>query len=398
MKMPERPFDNATESERLPADWVSTGILIDRTNPTSAYIEQAMTANGGSLPYSEFMGLSLFGPDGYYSAAHANIRGQFLTCPEASEEFNVSLGQATHKVWEAMGKPDGFQIVEMGAGYGTLAKDMLVWARETQPHFYDALQYTIVEYGDLADRQQRTLSGNSRRLHDRSRASTPEQHKADMQKVRWLRDSAITADFGEVNGVFISNELPDAFAVEVVRVKDGQMQQKHITVENGEWVEVWAQPTHEVLEHANAFDLVVAEGCQEPININAVTWQRNMSRSLKRGAIITIDYGQEGPGNRTQAVRTYPQDPGSEYRLPGRVDITSDVNFAVLRRAAEQGGLGTAFFGTQTSFLYANGYPSLNSLETKLSGLALLGARRVLEDFGDAGKALVLTKDVAVYF
>jgi SAM-dependent MidA family methyltransferase len=378
----------------LLTDQVSTGIFIDRTNPTSARIEQAIAENGGSIPYTEFMGQSLFGSDGYYSAAHARIRGQFVTCPELSEEFNFSLGEATRKVWEGMGKPDNFKVIEMGAGNGTLAKDMLVWARETQPDLYAALRYTIVEYGDFVEKQQQMIGGNSRRLHKRSGASTVEQHNADLQKVRWLRDSAIAVDLGEVGGVFISNELPDTFPVEVIRAKDGRLQQKYITLENDEWVEVWANPVDEVFDYVNSFGLVVAEGCQEPININAVKWQQNLSRSLKKGAIITIDFGQAGPCNAVEATRTFPQQKGSEYNYPGRVDITSDINFRVLRRVAEKSGLQTAFLDTQARFLHANGYPTLEELESKLSGSALYNAKRVLRVFGDACKVLVSTRGI----
>jgi SAM-dependent MidA family methyltransferase len=64
------------------------------------------------------------------------------------------------KVWEAMGRPATFNVVEMGAGNGTLAKDFLVWARENEPEFYDALRYNIVEYGDLIKNQQERISGS----------------------------------------------------------------------------------------------------------------------------------------------------------------------------------------------------------------------------------------------
>lgn len=116
-----------------------TGILVDRSNPTTQRLEQIIHAAGEAIPYSQFMGESLYGEDGYYSAAHAKIRGHFITSPELSEGFNASMGEASRKVWEAMGTPRTFSIVEMGAGNGTMAKDILAWAKQMGERYKDQI-------------------------------------------------------------------------------------------------------------------------------------------------------------------------------------------------------------------------------------------------------------------
>jgi hypothetical protein len=89
-----------------------TGILIDHDNPTAQRLEQAIHEAGGAIPYSQFMGESLFGEDGYYSAGKARIRGHFITSPELSEGFNTSMGEATRKVWDAMGAPKPSRVLQ----------------------------------------------------------------------------------------------------------------------------------------------------------------------------------------------------------------------------------------------------------------------------------------------
>jgi len=386
-------IENFTEQEAA-VTREHTGILIDRENPTAQRLEQAISETGGAIPYSRFMEESLFGADGYYSAGHARIRGHFITSPELSEGFNTSMGEACRKVWQAMDKPGTFSVVEMGAGNGTMAKDILVWARRNHPDFYDALSYTIVEYGDLADKQRTTIGSSSFRSHAGSQASTAEEHALDIQKVTWLRDSAITADFGEFEGVFLSNELPDAFPVEVVRNQNGRLEQKYIGIEEDEWIEVWQSPSADVLNHIAQHGVQLAEGCAEPINLNAAAWQQHLAESLVRGAIITTDYGQFGPNRASKATRTFPEKVGSEYRNPGFTDITADVNFETLQIVAERAGLTAAFACTQAEFLLANGFPPPDELEQHLSGVDLMGAKRMFEGFGSSCQTLMVTKEL----
>jgi len=72
-----------------------------------------------------------------------------VTCPEASELFGASMTTVLVKTWEEMGKPEKFQVVEMGAGYGALAESILKWAKEFNPEFAESIQYTIVEYAPI---------------------------------------------------------------------------------------------------------------------------------------------------------------------------------------------------------------------------------------------------------
>ena len=380
-------------SSNLPQK-IETQISVDRANATACLIEEAINDNGGKIPYSKFMDISVFGPEGYYSSGKARIGRDFMTNPEVSEYFGATVGNSTKKVWEAMGRPEHFDIVEMGAGNGTLAKDMLVWARETDPAFYEALSYTIVEYGDLIEKQQETISGK-RPLRA---PLTAERNAQDLKKIRWVRGSALTVDLHDIEGVIVSNELLDAFPTEIVSKRSGKIRQKYISIENNQWVERWDEPSGEVTAYISDYGIAIDEGKEEPINLLAAQWQKHVDAMVKKGAIITLDYGQDGIGRMSHAVHKYPKrfpDALPEYRSPGNIDITTNVNFAVLKQVAERDGLSVAYNGGQTDYLYASGISEVLDpiMSEARSTKSIKRLCELLDSYGLSGIEWVLEKE-----
>jgi SAM-dependent MidA family methyltransferase len=360
-------------------DLLQTGISIDRSNPTSAFLAQQIQASGGRIPYSVFMETSLFGPAGYYSKGRAEIgRGKdFLTSAVISDLFGQTIGKSAVKVWEAMGRPKKFDFVEMGAGNGALADAFLNWAKAEQADFYNALNYVIVEHGDLIEIQKSKIR--------------------NAEKVQWHQESASELSLTDIEGVFYSNELPDAMPVEIVKKIDGVLKQKFVTLQNEKWVEVWDEPVDDVTAYIRDYDIAIEEEIEEPINLNAVKWQKKVNKALKRGAIITFDYGTNGTvGTEDRATRIfgnpfvvnsvdYP-----EYTSPGEFDITTDVNFAVLAQTAEreEEPLAVAFSGVQQEFLLKNGInelvsPQLEKIRNTRSWKEILGLSRKFEEYRD---------------
>lgn len=338
-----------TEEDYLRLD---TGVKIDRGNKTALVIEEEIKKNGGRIPYSKFMELSLFSPEGYYASGNVKIgyEGDFITSPEASEIYGATLGKTAMRVWEAMGKPEIFRIVEMGAGKGALAYSLLRWTEKLNPEFYKAIRYTVLEYGaGLIPQQQNRLTG--------------------FDNIQWVRGSAYELPFRDVEGIFISNELPDAFPVEVVTLINGQVKQKNVALENDIWVEVWGEPTAEVTDYINKYKIGLHEGIEEPVNLQAVRLQNQLDQALKRGGVITVDYGKNGEvGEReTGALRFYStkvKESTSEdvdeyqrtpYIKPGVVDITASINFRVLEQLAKEDGLQVGFSGLQRDLLLKTG-------------------------------------------
>ena len=97
--------------------------------------------------------------------------------------------------------------------------------------------------------------------------------------------------------------------------------------------------------------------------MNAATWQKNITSTLKKGAVLTIDYGikrQVGERNRV-AVWNFGRGVDSinildSYKHLGEVDITSNIDFEVLENIAIENGLEIAFSDIQLVFLAVNDF------------------------------------------
>ncbi len=77
--------------------------------------------------FDEWMERRLYGPDGFF-ASHGEAggaRGDFVTSPEVGPLFGAVLARALDAWWAELGWPDGFTVVEAGAGRGALAAAIL---------------------------------------------------------------------------------------------------------------------------------------------------------------------------------------------------------------------------------------------------------------------------------
>lgn len=342
-----------------------TGVKLDMDKPLTATLKNMIDKSpDNNIPWSKFMETSLNDPDhGYYSTnVEIGNKGDFLTWPERLPSFGAHVGQSLLKVWKSMNQPDQFQIVEMGAGNGTLADSLLKWAKKEHPEFHQTIQYQIVEQSPtLIERQKAELLGPTEERH----SNTYHKHK----NVTWKQGSAINLselNITGVKGAVISNELPDTFPVERVTSLKGKPVQKYITIENDQWVETWGDLSPEVAKYIEDHQYQIKEGVEEPINLLATTWQQNVCSALEKGAVLTIDYGENNQVGKTDkySVRIYEnrrkykatyQDILAPYKEPGKSDITTDIDFEVLRKIATENGHKVDFSDTQSKFLLRNG-------------------------------------------
>jgi len=299
------------------------------------------------------MEVSLMGPDGYYSRGKVQIdpTKDFTTSSEKML-FAPTMVEVYSKVWEAMGKPETFDFIEMGAGNGSFAARFFSDAKERYPKFYAALHYTIVECGDLIEKQRQMLTT-----------------RGFSEKVRFMRGSVLDLSLENIEGGIFSNELPDTFPVECVKGIQGRAKQKHVGIMNGQWVEIWDTPDPDVQGYLDKYMIPVTEDQEIAVNLNAVSFQQSVARSLKRGASMIVDYTRERQMSDyvgVPAVRVYGMDGNGKritrnsditqmYQRPGCVDITSYINFSVLDQTASESGLTIMCSDPQSVFLQKAG-------------------------------------------
>src|ERR1700746_1163478 len=103
------------------------------------------------MAFDEFMELALYDPeDGFFSSASpARPEGDFVTSPHLSPVFAGLLAVQARDAWDAMGKPDPFTTVDLGAAEVSLARGIET-AAASDERFARALQVVAVERGEIA--------------------------------------------------------------------------------------------------------------------------------------------------------------------------------------------------------------------------------------------------------
>ncbi len=318
-------------------------------NPLEAEIRRRIAVDG-PMPVADYMRLCLTHPEhGYYTANNPiggrasadRSGGDFITAPEVSQMFGEMVGVWVMEVWQALGSPSPFALVEIGPGRGTLMADLLRVSR-AMPGFREAMDLHLVEISPVLAEQQSLALGKMG------------------AKATWLSD---VAGLPDMPTVVIANEVLDALPVNQMVWHDDAWHQRVVglvgnegsqrlgfTVRNGEddrpKAASQSAKTHSldpntVLETAVEAEKLVA----------------SLAERLTRqtGAALFIDYGslQPGFGDTLQAVRNHAYaDPLTD---PGKADLSVHVNFAPLVAIAQNAGCAVPAPVTQGEFLLALG-------------------------------------------
>ena len=357
------------------------------------------------ITFAEYMDIALYHPEyGYYSTKAVNLgkQGDFFTSVHLGGDFGELLAEQFVQMWEILERPKPFTLVEMGAGQGLLAADILNYLQRQYLDFFASLEYVIVEKS-LALRQEQ-----QQRLQD--------------FPLRWCNLEDIPPK--SITGCFFSNELVDALPVHQFTLEAGQLREIYVTTRDSEGsggVEEWGSggveeiseqiffppsppsgspvastrgtrarrwthhpplfpspplPFIEVIGElssekiAEYFDLLgidfaqsgYADGYRSEINLAAVDWLSIVADRLKRGYLLTIDYGY--PANRYYnprrsqgTLQCYYQHRHHDnpYINIGRQDITAHVDFTALEKWGDRSRLQKVGFTQQGLFLMALG-------------------------------------------
>jgi SAM-dependent MidA family methyltransferase len=243
------------------------------------------------------MNISLYGENGFYTnSGKAGRRGgDFITSPEVGPLFGTVIARYLDECWQKLGSPAKFNVVECGAGPGTLARSILA----AKPRCLQALNYVAVE-----------VSTAQRALHPKgveSRETMPDH---------------------PINGVILANELLDNLPFRLF-VFDGTWMEAFVAqTPDGAFVEVLHKPT----DSPAVLPQTAALGSRVPIQDAACAWVSNALSLIERGSLLLFDYCTD----TTAAVaampwrewlRTYKDhERGGHYLLdPGSQDITAQV-------------------------------------------------------------------------
>lgn len=298
----------------------------------------------GPITFAEYMRECLYHPvHGYYSQPEARRFADYYTSVDVHPIFGRLLVRQFAEMWERMGRPAEFWLVEAAAGTGRLANHILEFARGTLAEFYGCLRYFAVDRSVARCEQMATRLASHISL-------------GRCQTVLEI-PTAIPA------GCVFSNELLDALPVHRVLQQDGVLKEIFVVCDGGNLgEELMPVSTCAIGEHFAAQQVTLVEGQQAEAGLEACDWITEIGRRLERGFVLTIDYGHEAADlfdahHMAGTVLAYANHRANEnfYAVPGQQDLTAHVNFTALRLWGQRSGLETLGLVSQTAFLLALG-------------------------------------------
>ena len=229
-----------------------------------------------TLPWREAMERALYGPDGFF--VRESPGRHFRTSVTATPVFATAVRELAARVDEALGRPDPFDVVDLGAGGGELLQAL--------PDVPARWRLTAVD-----------------RAPDRGAG------------VRW------TAELPEVDGLLFANEWLDAVPLEVLF--DGRL------------VEVAVDGTERLGEPAPAELLEWAarwwpQGRRVEVGLTRDRAWAAAVAHVRRGLAVAVDYGhvlgdRSDLGDRRPTVTGYRDGRQVHPVLDGSCDITAHV-------------------------------------------------------------------------
>ncbi|BBN58851.1 class I SAM-dependent methyltransferase [Hydrogenovibrio marinus] len=344
----------------------------------------------GRLSFAQFMQMALYTPGlGYYANSLPKIgaQGDFITAPEVSPLFSQCIARQAAQVLKTLDHPN---LVEFGAGRGTMAKNILL---ELDAQEQPLEHYYILELSaDLRLVQQETLQALPVHL---------------FEKVVWLDSLPETP----IEAVFVANEVLDAMPVERLKLEPHQTSQAMVIFNEAKQQFEWdyLPITDRLLQRfSNGILHFIGDpspdGYETEINLNIRPWLKSVFEAMEKGLLLLIDYGYTRreyyqPARVMGTLRCHYQHlaHSNPFFYPGLQDITAHVDFTAVAESAFDVGFKIAGFSTQAHFLMSSGLLELSATSTDDITKSLKIAQQIKtltlpDEMGETFKVIALTK------
>jgi len=383
----EKLYQSASDSKDLP---VPGDIAQQHSEKLIALIKHEIDMNEGSISFQRYMELTLYAPGlGYYAAGSAKLgeEGDFITAPEISALFSQTLANA---ILPALNQEQ--VILEVGAGRGRMAADILVYLEQQNKL---PKEYWILELSaDLRERQKKTIE-----------ETIPEL----INKVKWL--DSLPDKF---SGIVLANEVLDAMPVQLFQKTKNDINEIKVTWAEGKFAFALkssfdSRLITRVKDIEAELGIELDSGYVSEINFAAEDWIKSIAERLQQGVIVLIDYGfprhEYYHVQRTQGTlmchyrhRTHP-DP---LVYPGLQDITAHVDFTAMADAALEANMKVIGYTNQVSFLMGAGLVELAALndernvQKQMENAAQIKKLTLPHEMGELFKVIGFTKSCDV--
>ncbi len=308
----------------------------------------------GFLSFANYMQMALYEPGCGYYVSGAQKMGwdgkDYFTSSDLSTIFAACMGRQLQRMWEQLKRPSPLIVLEEGAGRGHLRQAIRAWAEKESPDFYDALDYRLEDIRAGQD------------ARDTATENAPAENVSQGDESG--RDES--RPYGMLPSVILSNELVDAFPVHVVEKHGDRLYEIFVTLQSERLVEILKEPDDSTFEeYLDRYAVPwrsYSDRWRAEINLDALRWMERTASLLRRGFLLTIDYGEKAKAlytgeRREGTLLCYYQHSANDRPLarPGQQDITAHVNFSALIEEGRRHGLRLKTFTTQRAWLQEMG-------------------------------------------
>jgi SAM-dependent MidA family methyltransferase len=303
--------------------------LPDERPDLAALIDMQLSQHG-PMSIASYMGLCLTHPrHGYYrQGISIGAAGDFITAPEISQMFGEIVGFFFVNLWQQMGEPKAFTLLELGPGRGTLMADLLRVASRA-PGFGKAVGVELFETdpGLLAEQRARLAAW----------------------RPRWIETFELA---GDAPLLVVANEFFDALPIrQFVRGRSGWHERMVGLVDGKRTLALSPTPIPATALPEAVRDAAEGAIYEAGFAAREITTRLATAVARRGGAILAIDYGYAAtqPGETLQAVRHHAY--ADPLEAPGETDLSAHVDFEALGEAARAAGLATLPLANQGGFL-----------------------------------------------
>jgi SAM-dependent MidA family methyltransferase len=337
----------------------------------------------GAITFAEFMEMALYYQNlGYYEKPNPfGVTGSYYTSVNASASFGRSVARSFKYFCEHLNIMPF--ILEVGAGSGYLAKDVLDYFKKIDDKLYKNIKYYIAEKSNhLVNEQKKVLQDH-------------------VDKVEWKSLN----DLEQFEGIIFSNELIDAFPVHRIIKIGHEIKELYVIYYNNK-LEFYPDTcsTSELLEHIERFNIDLVDKQIIEINLNVKNWLRDISQILNRGVIVTIDYGDISknlytPLRMDGTVTCYFKHTQNNnfFERIGYQDITAFVNFSSLIEYGKDFSIDTCAYLEQWQYLLLSDImEEINQAESDLEKASIRSLILPGVGFGSNFHVLIQVKNIVI--
>jgi NADH dehydrogenase [ubiquinone] 1 alpha subcomplex assembly factor 7 len=264
-----------------------------------------------------YMGMALGHPQfGYYMHKDPfGAEGDFTTAPEVSQMFGELLGAWVVDIWQQMGRPERFHLVECGPGRGTLMAD-IVRVMGQFGTVLEAANIHLLEMSPVMKALQKEALQEQDFMHHETLETVP-------------YDAPV---------VMLANEFLDALPVRQIQKTKGGVVERVIGLDEHEGLCFGYRDVDESL----FVDVLHGIEPGQVVEISSVraAYVHNMTELLRAagGMALFIDYGYRRPGYGDTFQALYKHKPCHVLEHVGQADLTAHVDFLSLSEQVMEAG------------------------------------------------------------